>query len=198
MKRIKEKKERSLGVKLFLKADRCNSPKCVTVRRPNRPGQHGTRRSNKTEYGTQLQEKQKIQIYFGLNNRQMQQLFKLSPEVIKARLMERLDQVVFLIGLARSPRIARQLIGHGHIMVNGRKVTISSFNVTIGDTISIRPESKPKKVFEDIKDRLAKYEPPLWLTLNKESLEGKCVASVLSTDAQFPFDVSVAGQFYAR
>ena len=76
MRSVKEKKERSLGVKLFLKADRCNSPKCVSVRRPQRPGQHGAKRQrNISDFGKQLQEKQKIQIYFGLSNHQMERLF---------------------------------------------------------------------------------------------------------------------------
>lgn len=198
MKKITEKKERSLGVKLFLKAERCNSPKCVTVRRPQRPGVHGKRRSTKTEFGKQLQEKQKIQIYFGLNNRQMRQLFNASRDEVLRTLFHRLDQVVFAAGIAKSSRIARQFISHGHITVNGRKVTIPSFNVTIGDVVSVRPESRGKKIFEGIQEQLKKYTPPLWITINSETLEGKCVALATSVDIQFPFDVSLVGQFYAR
>lgn len=200
MKRIKEKKERALGTKLFLKADRCASQKCVTVRRPGRPGQHGQRRYSVTEYGRQLQEKQKIQIYFGLNNRQTQALFKKedNPEVIKTMLRERLDFVVFLLGFAKSPRIARQFVSHGHILVNGRKVTVGSFRVRKGDVIEIRPESRGSKLFENIKEHLSHVVVPAWLKLDAENLKGECTGSSNADDSEFPFDVTLVGQFYSR
>ncbi len=198
MKRITEKRERSLGVKLFVKAERCNSPKCVTVRRPQRPGQHGQRRTTVSEYSRQLHEKQKIQAYYGLNNTQMRKLFQSAAGNVIVALEHRLDQVVFRLGLAASPRIARQFISHGHIAVNSRKMTISSYRVKIGDTVSIRLESRGLKTFEDIHVRLKQYEPPSWLELNREALQGKCRAPVTSTDAQFPFDASLVGQFYSR
>src|SRR3990170_4306077 len=103
-RQVKEKAERALGTKLFLKAERCNSPKCVLVRRPYRPGAHGQRRTMVTDYGRQLQEKQKIQIYFGLNNRQMRRLFMLTPAKIVTTLEHRLYQVVALLGFAKSSR----------------------------------------------------------------------------------------------
>ena len=200
MRRIKEKKERSLGTKLFLKADRCSSPKCVTVRRLGKPGQHGARRSQVTEYGKQLQEKQKIQIFFGLNNKQVQVIFNREddPEKIKAALRERLDFVVYLLGFAKSPRIARQMVSHGHIVVNGRKVTIGSFRVKKGDVVGIRPESRDSKLFEGIKDRLQHIAPPSWLKLNSSDLKGECVASSVSDTSEFPFNVALVGQFYSR
>ncbi len=159
---------------------------------------HGQRRANVTEYGRQLQEKQKIQIYFGLNNRQMRTLFKQPKEKIRATLEHRLDQAVFALSFGRSPRVARQLISHGHITVNGRKMTIPSYRVRVGDAIAIRPESRSSKLFEDIQTRLKQYEPPKWLTLNKDTLEGKCAAESSSVEQQFPFDITIVGQFYAR
>ncbi|MDI6734016.1 MAG: 30S ribosomal protein S4 [Patescibacteria group bacterium] len=197
MKRIKEKKERSLGTKLFLKADRCNSPKCVMVRRPQKPGMHGKKRRVISDYGRQLQEKQKIQIYFGLNNKQMRRLFTKPKEKIIQILEHRLDQVVFLLGFARSSRVARQLVSHGHIMVNKRKVTIPSYYVKIGDVISIRVESKGLKIFEDIGLRLKQYVPPSWLKLDKDNLKGECVA-IRGGDNIFNFNIDLVGEFYSR
>lgn len=199
MRRIKEKRERSLGVKLFLKADRCNSPKCVTVRRPQRPGQHGGKRQkNITDFGRQLQEKQKIKIFFGLNDHQMRKLFSGPKDQIAMRLRQRLDFVTYLLGFAKSPRIARQMVSHGHIRVNGRKVTIPSFNVSVGDMIDVRPESRDSKLFEGIQERLKTIETPTWLTLNAEKLEGECMAVANLEEDRFPFDINLVGQFYSR
>lgn len=201
MKRIKEKKERALGTKLFLKAERCNSPKCVMVRRPSRPGVHGQKRHSVSEYGRQLQEKQKIQIIYGLNNRQTMVLFHKfkNKDRLLQSLEHRLDRVVFLLGLAESSRVTRQLISHGHVLVGGRKVTTPSFRVKIGDVISIRPESKKLKIFEETSDKLKKYTPPTWLKLlSIEELKGECIKLCDPGEIQFPFDINLVGEFYSR
>ena len=199
MRSIKEKKERSLGTKLFLKGDRCNSPKCVSVRRPQRPGQHGAKRQrNISDFGKQLQEKQKIQFYFGLSNHQMERLFGGPREKIEANLRQRLDFVTYLLGFAKSPRIARQMVSHGHILVNGRKVTIASFHVSEGDVVEIRPESRSSKLFEGIQERLKEVDIPKWLKIDVQNLKGECVASSNSDESRFPFDINLVGQFYSR
>lgn len=199
MRSIKEKKERSLGTKLFLKGDRCNSPKCVSVRRPQRPGQHGVKRQRTpSDFGRQLQEKQKIQFYFGLSNHQMERIFGGAREKIETTLRQRLDFVVFALGFAKAPRIARQMVSHGHILVNGRKVTVPSFHVTTGDVIEVRPESRDSKLFEGIRDRLKTAEMPKWLKLDVENLKGECIGSSSSADERFPFDVNLVGQYYSR
>ncbi len=197
----KEKKERSLGMKLFIKAERCNSPKCVMVRRPSRPGAHGAKRKKMlSDFGKQLQEKQKLQFSYGLNNKQTRTLLALkSLEKMMIALEHRLDRVVFLLGFAQSLRIARQLVSHGHIVVNDKKVTIPSFSVRIGDVISIRQESRKAKIFEDIQMRLSQYEPPEWLKINKGELKGECVAKVTANGkARFPFDINLVGEYYSR
>ena len=102
------------------------------------------------------------------------------------------------MGFAQSSRIARQFVSHGHITVNGRKVTIPSYHVSMGDVISIRQESKSKKIFEEIAFRLKKHEPPTWLTLDKEGLKGECIKNPQAEEIIVPFDVNVVGQFYAR
>lgn len=201
MRSIKEKKERALGTKLFIKAERCSSPKCATVRKPYKPGMHGPkqRRFTVSEYGRQLQEKQKIQITYGLNNRQMVTLFKKqSKEKILHTLEKRLDKVVFLLGLAKSPRIARQLVSHGHILVNKRKITVPSYTVKIGDSIGIRPESQKLKIFENIGEPLKKHDPPEWLKLDAGNLQGECTGEPQVDTSSLPFDINLVGEYYSR
>jgi small subunit ribosomal protein S4 len=199
MKPLKEKKERALGVKLFIKADRCNSPKCVMIRRPYRPGMHGQKHRALSDYGRSLQEKQKLQIVYGLNNNQMANLFKKYDkwEIIQ-KLEMRLDRVVYLLGLSRSQRIARQLVSHGHVLVNGRKVTIPSYTVKVGDVISIRPQSRKLSIFEDVPLRLKQYTPPSWLKVNPEDLSGICLEKPSFEEKSFPFDLNLVVQFYSR
>jgi len=198
-RKIKEKKERALGVKLFLKAERCNSPKCATVRKPYPPGMHGqSGRKILSDYGKQLKEKQKLQITYGLNNKQVSNLFKNhSLDEIPLMLERRLDRVVYHLGFAKSPRIARQLISHGHILVNGKKVTIPSFLVSKGDKISIRTESMNKKIFGDLKDFLKQKEVPVWLKLDIEKMVGE-VIELPPKGEKMPFDISLVAEFYSR
>lgn len=200
MKPVKEKTERALGVKLFLKPDRCSGPKCVMIRRPYRPGVHGgsRRRRQLSEYGKQLKEKQKIQVLYGLNNKQMRRLFKEPLLKIIFSLEKRLDRVVFLLGLAPSQRVARQLVAHGHIIVNSKKVTIPSYYVKIGDVIAVREESRRRKIFEGIEIRLKPYEAPSWLELNKDKLQGKCLANPKPEEINLISDLNLVGQFYSR
>lgn len=199
MRIIKEKKERSLGTKLFLKGERCSSPKCVMVRRPHRPGVHGHKPRPLSEYGRQLQEKQKARLIYGLTNRQMESLFKkFSKEKISLTLEMRLDRVVFLLGLAKSPRIARQLISHGHILVNNKKVRVPSYSVKIGDIVEIRPESKKSKLFEGLTDYLKKNTPPDWLEVNREAHKGKVVKNPETDTYTIPFNIDLVNEFYSR
>lgn len=200
----KEKRERSLGTKLFLKADRCNSPKCVTVRRPTRPGLHGAkRRRAPSEFGRQLREKQAIKYSYGIREAQMRRVVKeavknpgITGQMIFRLLEGRLDNVVFRLGLAPSRSVGRQLVGHGHIMVNGRKVTAPSYQVKSGQIISIRPQSKEHPVLKNLADRLKQYEPPAWLHIDKEKYEGKIVSEPKDLDIQF--DVNLVVDYYSK
>lgn len=200
----REKKERSLGTKLFLKAHRCNSPKCAVERRQAKPGAHGaSRRGAKSEYGQQLNEKQKIRFTYGLREAQIRKIFEtaskksgITGNAVIQFLERRLDNVIFRLGLAPSRSVARQLINHGHIMVNGKRVTISSFSVKTGDKISIRPQSKDHIVFKDLSVNLMKYITPLWLSLDPAKLEGKVIS--LPADIDFPFDINMVVDFYSK
>ena len=200
----KEKRERSLGVKLFLKADRCNSPKCVTVRRPQRPGLHGNAyRRQSSEFGQQLKEKQKIKFVYGIGERQFQNIFNsaaknpgVTGEMIMKLLEKRLDNVVYRLGLAPSRSVARQLVGHGHVLVNNRRVTIPSCQVKVNDLISIRPQSKDHPILKDLAVRLKNYDPPVWLQLDKEKYESKVIAE--PKDLEVPFDVNLVVDYYSK
>ncbi len=201
MLRITEKKERALGTKLFLKASRCSSPKCAMIRRPYKPGIHGNKKGRQravSEFGRQLQEKQRVQISYGLNNRQMRQLFRGKKETgkILESLEKRLDNIVFRLGMADSRIIARQLINHGHILANNKKVTIPSYRVKIGEKVGLDANSRKLKVFDSLELKLKKFDPPTWLKLDKEKLIGELVDK--PQDLNFPFDLNLVAEHYSR
>lgn len=199
----REKKERSLGTKLFLKGERCNSPKCVTARRPHRPGMHGKSYKALSEFGTQLKEKQKIRFTYGLRERQMANLVKkaarnpgITGPMIISLLESRLDNVVYRLGFAQSRSVGRQLVGHGHILVNGRRTTAPSAQVKVGDVIAIRPQSKDSVMFRELPERLKKHDAPVWLKLDADKQEGKVVSA--PKDFDIPFDVNLVVDFYSK
>jgi len=204
MQRSKEKQERALGMKLFLKGERCSSPKCAMVRRPNRPGIHGSKRRRAiSEYGEQLLEKQRIRVNYGLREAQLAKIVKNSlkktgaiSETIINELERQLSNMVFRLGLASSRVIARQLINHGHFLVNGKKVTSPSYFVKAGDTISIKPSSQNLLIFKDLLIKIKKYEPPEWLSLDREKLEGKVIS--LPKNIEIPFDINLVVDYYSK
>ena len=204
MQRSREKKERALGMKLFLKGDRCSSPKCAMVRRPTRPGMHGGKRRRAiSEYGEQLLEKQRIKVSYGLREAQLAKIVKSSfkktgaiTETIISYLECQLSNVVFRLGLANSRVIARQLISHGHFLVNGKKVMASSYLVKVGDVISIKPSSQNLLIFKDLSTKLKKYDTPEWLFLDKEKMEGKVIS--LPRDVEIPFDINLLVDYYSK
>jgi len=199
----REKKERALGVKLFLKGARCLSPKCVTARRPSRPGVHGKGRRTLSEYGEQLREKQKFQWSYGLREASLKRVFheaiqnpSVTGEVLLSLLERRLDNVVYRLGLAASRSVGRQFVGHGHIMVNGRRVTIPSYRVRPNDVIAVRLQSRGHAAFKDFAATLKNFEPPAWLFLDKEKLEGKVLS--LPKDFDTSFDVNKVVDYYSK
>jgi small subunit ribosomal protein S4 len=111
-------------------------------------------------------------------------------------LESRLDNAVFRLGIAPSRSVARQLISHGHITVNGKKVTIPSYSVRVNDKIGIRLQSKDHHAFKDLSENLKKYNPPVWLNLDPDKMEGRVVAA--ATDSDFPFDVNMVVDFYSK
>ena len=201
-----EKRERRLGTRLFLKAERCGSPKCALIRRPYPPGAHGrSRRRQPSELSKKLQEKQKLQLIYGLNERQMQNLFhdllgkkiKTGEQAVKI-LEKRLDNAVFRLGLAPSRRVARQLVSHGHILLDGKKVTIPSRLLKKGNVVSLRPQSLKMRVFEDLETRLKKLEAPKWLNLDKDNKRGEVASEPDEEPKNMPFDINLVAEYYSK
>lgn len=182
----KEKKERSLGEHLHLKATRCQSPKCALVRKPYRPGVQGKSRRQKTlsDFGRQLKEKQKFKLTYGIDDRNLKHIFGAAAKKIGStgsRLIEllelRLDNVVYRLGFAGSRAMARQLVRHGHIMVNHKKVSAPGYTMRVGDRVTVRPESQAKTAFKNLKEQLKQYEAPSWLRVDQGVLEGEVLSS---------------------
>ncbi len=153
------------GQKLFLKGTRCDTPKCALERRSIPPGMHGMKRSKMTDYAIHLREKQKVKRFYGVLERQFRRYFQMAErsrgntgERLMQLLESRLDNVVHRLGFAASRRQARQMITHGHITVNGRRVTIPSFLLRPGDVVSVRP--KPKSI-ERVQANLSELSRPV-------------------------------------
>jgi len=201
--RILEKKERSLGAKLFLKAERCNSTKCAAVKRPYKPGPHTKSFKKVSEYGKQLTEKQKVRFSYGLTEKQLKKYFVFADkgtdpthEAMIKFLESRLDNAVFRSGLAASRRIAKQLVGHGHIMVNGRKVTIPSYSVRVDDLITIRPESAGQVLFTSLDEKFKNFEVPEWIKLDKDNKSALIISEPKGIEV--PFDMDLVVNYYLK
>ena len=197
------------GEKLFLKGSRCLTPKCSYERRSYPPGQHGRenqfRRGRASDYLLQLREKQKARRIYGVLERQFSRYFKRASQQVGLTgtnllvlLERRLDNVVYRMGIADSRAQARQLVQHGHIMINGRKTNVPSALVSSGDTISIRPESTRRNYFRQLRQDLDDRRVPRWLSISAASLSG----SVLDLPKRDDIDVSLNEQliveYYSR
>lgn len=154
----------------------------------------------KSEYGLQLAEKQKIREEYGLRERQFRRYFDKGekPENIFSLLELRLDSIVFAAGFTPTRRMARQLISHGHMLVNGRKVTIASYQVRTGDVITVKETSAVKGIFSDYDLRTKNFDPPSWISLDKKKKEAK-VKSLPDIKEQIqPFNFQTVIEFYSR
>lgn len=204
MARVLEKKERSLGVKLSIRGERCLSPKCAFIRKPYRPGQHGKRfRRRMSEFGNQLKEKQRIKFSYNLSDRQLKKVFQdaagkrdSSIEEITEALENRLENIIMRLGFAESRSIARQIVNHGHILVNGRKAKTGSYRLKVGDTVSIKPRSQKLPLFQELVGKVKNQELPSWLTLDKENLIGRMEA--LPRQVEMPFDLNLVVDYYSK
>lgn len=200
------KKCRRAGQKLFLKGERCFSQKCAMIRKPYIPGLHGkARRRSLSEYGQQLIEKQKVRHIYGVSEKQFKNYFKEivgqkgnKEELLVNKLESRLDNVVFRLGWAQSRALARQLVNHGHILVNQRKVDIPSYQVKKGNVIQIKEKSKKSAPFRDLKTTLKKYEGPAWLSLDKQKLIGKIINQPKIADIGKVGEIGMIIEYYSR
>jgi len=208
---IKEKckKCRRAGEKLFIKGEKCLSPKCVFEKKPSPPGLPLNARKHRTtlsEYGVQLKEKQKIRITYQLSEKQFANYVKkalakhsVSPkEQLFEELEMRLDNVVYRLGFAQSRPLARQITSHGHFTVNGRRVDIPSYKVCKGDLITLRDQSKQKVLFTDISEKNQKTSVPAWLKLDSKKLEGTVQDKPALKDSDMTFNLVAIIEFYSR
>ncbi len=197
------------GMKLYLKGEKCYTQKCPFEHRAYPPGQHGKesafRRRKLTDYGMQLREKQKARRIYGVLERQFRRYYQeaqrrpgMTGENLMALLESRLDNVVYRLGLADSRAHARQLVQHGHFMVNGRVTDIPAFLVRPADQVSVRPESLHAKYFKERKELLGKREVPAWLSLDTETLNGRMLALPTRQEIDVPVQEQLIVEFYSR
>ena len=194
------------GVKLFLKGPKCFSDKCPIEKRNFAPGQHGQARKAKiVGYGLQLREKQKAKrIYFTLESQFRAYYEKaanktgVTGELLLQQLETRLDNVAYRIGYALSRRQARQIVRHGHVQVNGRKVNIPSFQVKVGDLVEIREGSKKLVMLETARDFAAAQSSVPWLEINRDNLSGKVIALPKCEDIQLPVNEQLIVELYSK
>ena len=170
------------GMKLFLKGTRCDTAKCAVTRRDYPPGMHSWRRSKFSEYGIQLREKQKVKRAYGIFERQFRNYFSKAErskgntgENLLTALERRLDNVVFLAGLATSRSGARQLIGHGHVTVNDRRVDVPSFSVKQQDVIKVSPQERIRKLVASNIEQSHGRERPSWIDVDLVKQEVRIV-----------------------
>ena len=193
-------------MKLFLKGAKCFSDKCPIEKRNFAPGQHGRDRKAKiVGYGLQLREKQKARrIYFALEGQFRAYYEKaartpgVTGELLLQQLERRLDNVTFRLGYATSRRQARQIVRHGHVEVNGRKVNIPSFQVNVGDEIKIRANSEKLGVIEGAKEFASHQPAPSWLSTQPNTLSGKVLSLPKREDINLPVNEQLIVELYSK
>ena len=192
------------GMKLFLKGARCFTDKCAIERRNYPPGQHGLNRGKLTPYGVQLREKQKCKRIYGVLESQFRKYFQwaerekgVTGENLLRLLELRLDNVVHRLGFATSRRESRQMVAHGHFQVNGRKVSIPSLLVKVGDVVQLRPNSKQAVRIEDNLGG-GRAQTPQWLDLDVEGKKGTVRSLPLREDIQIPVAEQLIVELYSK
>lgn len=197
------------GQKLFLKGARCYSSKCAIERRDYPPGEHGRyaryRRRRPSDYSRQLREKQKLRRIYGVLERQFRRYFQeaerqsgLTGENLLIILECRLDNVIYRLGFADSRPQARQLAGHGHFTVNGRRVTVPSVSLRVGDVVAVREGSRNRTYFKDRAKVLNEQDVPVWLELDANALSGRVRALPAREDIDVPVNEQIVTEYYSR
>lgn len=199
---------RRAGTKLFLKGERCFTPKCAIVRRNYPPGVQGAKKARPrlTTFGIQLREKQRARQVYRISETQMENYFAKAIKkkgdtgiLMQQFLEERLDNAVYRLGWARSRDEARQIVSHGYIRINEKKVSIPSYQVKVGEVVSLRPASEQNKHFTDvIMPRLEQQTLPSWLVAEKGRFQGKVVGIPQGDDLISPFDMKLIVEYYSR
>ena len=193
------------GQKLFLKGDRCYTDKCAMNARAFAPGQHGQGRSKSTEYGQQLREKQKAKRFYGVLESQFRSYFEMAErrpgqtgENLLSILECRLDNVVYRLGFAMSRAEARQMVSHGHITVNGRKVNIPSYQVKPGMTVALKESSRGIEKIKANIEANAFRPAPKWLEYDANNAMAKVVAAPARDDIDLPIEEHLIVELYSK
>lgn len=193
-------------MKLFLKGDRCFKEKCAIERRAYPPGQHGQRRGRRmVGYGVQLREKQKVKRIYGLQEKQFRNYFKKADqkkgktgENLLVSLERRLDNVAFSLGFGASRAQARQLVRHGHVLVNGKKVTIPSYSVRVADVVSVREGSRKNELIRASVDGARGRGIPGWLELDADTFTGRMLSLPTREEIKIPIQEQLIVELYSR
>lgn len=191
------------GLKLFLKGDRCFTDKCAVARRGYAPGQHGQSRKKMSNYGVQLREKQKARRIYGVLEGQFRTYYKkaenlrgITGENLLKLLEMRLDNVVYRIGFGNSRAEARQLVTHGHFLVNGKKVDIASYKLSVNDEITVKEKSRGSEKFKTFAENPKTL--PAWLEADMENLKAKVVAEPARADIDVPVNETLIVEYYSK
>jgi len=194
-------------MKLMLKGVRCETAKCPVEKKQRNlaPGMHGWRRGRASEYGVRLREKQKVKRYYGLLERQFMRYFHKAErmkgntgEILLQLLERRLDNVVYKLNFAPSRKSARQLVSHGHIHVNGRKVDIADYTVKVGDRMALKASDKSLKRIKQQLESNPNFTAQSWLQLNRQTPEATIVALPSRDDIQIPVEEQLVVEFCSR
>ncbi len=195
------------GIKLMLKGARCETAKCPLERqwRNFPPGAHSWRRRRSSEYGIRLREKQKVKRYYGVYEKQFMRYFKMAERqkantgaALLSLLERRLDNVVFKLGFAPSRASARQAVTHGHVYVNGRKVSVASALMKAGNKITVKPSDKSKKLIKQQLEELGEPHVQNWLSLDAAKMEGVILAMPSRDDVLIPVEENLIVELCSR
>ncbi len=198
---------RRAGEKLFLKGDRCATPKCAVVRRAYPPGVHGSKRRRMgSEFSQQLAVKQKIKRAYGLLEKQFKKYFQevrrktgVTGDLLIQRLESRLDNIVYRAGFASSRQQARQLVEHSHFSVNGKRMNVPSYEVKIGDVIEVKPAKLNKEYFKKAEEVMAgKKDVPAWLEVEAKNKTIKMKSKPTREDFGMNLDIQMVIEYYSR
>jgi small subunit ribosomal protein S4 len=192
-------------LKLFLKGDRCYTDKCSIDRRAYPPGQHGQGRKKTTDYGIQLREKQKVRRMYGLLEKQFRNYFKLAErqkgitgDNLLMLIESRLDNMVYRLGFASSRNKARQMVSHGHFLIDGKKANISSMRLKAGSTVEVREKSQKHGKINDALDAVVRRGVPEWLELDRDKFKGTVKALPSREDITMPIQENLIVELYSK
>lgn len=191
------------GLKLFLKGDRCYTDKCAFSRRSYAPGQHGQGRKKISNYGLQLREKQKAKRIYGILEGQFRRYYEkaerqrgIAGENLLKLLEMRLDSVIYKLGYGNSRNEARQLVTHGHFLVNGKKVDIPSYGLKVGDVVSVSEKSRATEKFKTFAENPKTL--PSWIEGNTENFEAKIVSEPSRSEIDVPINETLIVELYSK